>query len=88
MLLLIIRALYALVCAGAIAAFVTTELGLPEFVLNHRFMSFCILFAVSQAVTAVDALVRRKRIDIVTAIYFGLLSGVLLTPRIRAYICG
>lgn len=79
MLLLVIRALYALVCAGAIAAFVNSEKSLPEFVLNHRFMSFCILLAVSQAVTAVDALVRRKRIDVVTAIYFGLLIGVLLS---------
>ncbi len=79
MLLLVIRALYLLVCAGAIAAFVTSEQVLPEFVLNHRFMTFVILMVVSQSVTAVDALVRRKRIDVVTAIYFGLLIGVLLS---------
>lgn len=80
MLLLVIRALYAVVCAGAIAAFVTSdERLLPEFVANHRLMTFSIFLGVSQAVTAVDALVRRKRVDVVTAIYFGLLIGVLLS---------
>lgn len=79
MLLTVIRSLYALVCAGAIAALVQSETGLPPIVEAHRLLSFVVLLLLTQLVTVVDILIRKKRVEIVSAIYFGLLVGVLLS---------
>ena len=80
MLLLIIRILYAVVCAGAIAAFLGTEQSSqPLFVQQHTIATFFGLLLVSQSVTVLDILIKRKRIELISAIYFGLLVGVLLS---------
>lgn len=84
MLLIILRAVYALVCAGAIATFVSanaTEFGIarPKVVDKYPFLSFVVLLAATQAVTVFDLLVRRKRIEVISAVYFGLLIGSLLS---------
>ena len=84
MLLIILRILYAFVCAGAIATFVTptsSSFGVqpPLFVREHPFTTFVVLMLLTQSVTFVDIFVRRKRIDIISAVYFGLLVGVLLS---------
>ena len=80
MLLIIIRVIYAVVCAGAIAAYVSTEYPEPRALLEtHRFMSFCILFLLTQLVIFVDILIPQKRIDVISAVYFGLLIGFLLS---------
>jgi uncharacterized protein YacL len=79
MLLLIIRLLYFFVCAGAIAALVGNETKRPEFAETHTLATFAILFFISQIVTIVDLVVKRKRIEVISAIYFGLLIGVLLS---------
>ncbi len=80
MLLLIIRVAYLLICAGAIASFtLNSNSGAPEIVSNHPVAAFLILIAVSQSVVIIDLLVRKKRIEVVSAIYFGLLVGVLLS---------
>lgn len=79
MLLLIIRVLYAVICAGAIAAYVRSDSDfLPKFVIQHTLATFFLLLAISQAVTVGDLLIRRKRIENISAIYFGLLIGTLL----------
>ena len=80
MLLIIIRIIYAVVCAGAIAAYVSTEYPEPRALLEtHRFMSFCILFLLTQLVIFVDILIPQKRIEVISAVYFGLLIGFLLS---------
>lgn len=84
MLLIIIRAVYAFVCAGAIATYVSPgarDLGIdqPRFVADYPFLSFVVLLALTQAVTLIDLLVRRKRIEVISAVYFGLLVGALLS---------
>lgn len=84
MLLIIVRALYALVCAGAIATYVSPgarEVGIvqPRFVAGYPFLSFVVLLGLTQIVTLVDLLLRRKRIEVISAIYFGLLVGALLS---------
>ncbi len=84
MLLIIIRAVYAFVCAGAIATFVSPgapELGItqPRFIRDYPFLAFVVLLAATQIVTVVDLLVRRKRIEVISAVYFGLLIGALLS---------
>ncbi len=80
MLLLIIRVAYLLICAGAIASFtLNTNTGAPKIVRDNPVPAFILLIAISQSVVIVDLLVRKKRIEVVSAIYFGLLVGVLLS---------
>ena len=79
MLLIIIRLLYVFICAGAIAALIGNEAKRPEIANTHTFGAFFVLFGISQIVTIVDLLVKRKRIDVISAIYFGLLVGILLS---------
>jgi len=78
MLLFIIRGLYVLICAGAIAAYVSGT-GVPRFVTEHHVLTFFLLLASSQIVTVVDIVIRRKRIDLISAVYFGLLIGTMLS---------
>ncbi|MBI5759067.1 MAG: PIN/TRAM domain-containing protein [Planctomycetales bacterium] len=82
MLLIVVRFLYAAICAGAFAALVnvTYPEGTPAVPLTSQYpiTSFLVLMTVSQLVTVVDMVFRRKRIEVITAIYFGVLVGVLL----------
>jgi uncharacterized protein YacL len=84
MLLMILRVAYLLICAGAILAYITTETvagqptQLPRVIENNKALAFFVLLLISQFVTIVDVLVRKKRIEVISAIYFGILVGVLL----------
>ena len=51
----------------------------PDFVGEHPFATFLILESMALSVLVVDLLIPRKRVDVVSAIYFGLLVGVLLS---------
>ncbi|QDT93557.1 PIN/TRAM domain-containing protein [Gimesia algae] len=77
MLLISIRVLYAFVCAGAIATFVSSNP--PSPVDQSPLLAFVLLMILTQAVTCLDLLIGRKRIEVISAIYFGLLVGVLLS---------
>src|SRR3984893_3266466 len=80
MLLIIIRFIYAVVCAGAIAAYVSTDAPSPRALIEaHRFTAFVALFLLTQSVIFVDILIPRKRIEVISAVYFGLLIGFLLS---------
>lgn len=80
MLLIIIRILFAVVCAGAIAAFVSSQSPEPPPLVNaHPFVSFVVLMVLTQAVIFVDILIPRKRIEVISAVYFGLIIGFLLS---------
>lgn len=78
MLLIVLRVLYAFICAGAIAALIQPEEGLPQIIADHKFPTFFILLALTQSVTLVDLFLPRKRLDLISAVYFGLLIGSLL----------
>lgn len=84
MLLMILRVAYLLICAGAILAYITTETvagqpaALPIVIENNKVFAFFILLLISQSFTIADLMIRKKRIDIISAIYFGILIGVLL----------
>ncbi|GAB5444502.1 MAG: TRAM domain-containing protein [Fuerstiella sp.] len=84
MLLIILRIVYLLVCAGAIAAYLNPQqVGsessvLPRLVSEYPIPAFFILLMLSQVVTVADLMIRRKRIEVISAIYFGTLVGVLL----------
>jgi uncharacterized protein YacL len=80
MLLLVIRSLFVVISAGAIAAFVNAESPAPPpLVANNRFAAFAVLLLLTQLVTFIDILIPRKRIEVVSAVYFGLLIGFLLS---------
>jgi len=79
MLLMIVRAVYVLVCAGAIATYVSPGADHPVIVTEHPLAAFFVLLAATQLVTLLDLIIRRKRIEVISSIYFGLLVGVLLS---------
>jgi uncharacterized protein YacL len=117
MLLIVIRVIYAVVCAGAVFVIVQPQKlyleGLPELVNDAtsdvqnvgssleptrsapvRFrelsparklieknpaVSFVLMLLASQVITFLDLIFPRKRIDIISAVYFGLLVGWLLS---------
>ena len=83
MLLLILRIAYFCVCAGAILGyFYSGEYSdvqvIPNGIGNHPIFSFIVLLLITQVVTVVDIFIRKKRIDLISATYFGILVGVLL----------
>ncbi|MBA4030244.1 MAG: PIN/TRAM domain-containing protein [Planctomyces sp.] len=78
MLLIIIRILYAVICAGAIASFVAPSSNPPAIVGDYPLVWFFGLMLVTQAFTLADLLIPHKRLDLISSIYFGLLIGVLL----------
>ncbi len=78
MLLIIIRVLYAFVCAGAVASLVKSS-HLPPIIADYPFAAFVILMLLTQSVTFIDVFFPRKRLDLISAIYFGLLIGTLLS---------
>ncbi|MEZ6123819.1 MAG: PIN/TRAM domain-containing protein [Planctomycetaceae bacterium] len=84
MLLVILRVVYLLVCAGAILAYINPEdvdgdaTTIPRIINDHKLVAFFALLFISQIVTIADMLVRKKRIEVISAIYFGILIGVLL----------
>lgn len=84
MLLIILRVAYLLVCAGAILAYINPEdvdgsaNALPQIINNHKLVAFFVLLFLSQIVTFADMFIRKKRIEVISAIYFGILIGVLL----------
>lgn len=80
MLLFIIRMLYLLICVGAAATYTLGRgSGAPEIVEDHPVLSFVGMVAVSVSFLAMDLLIPRKRVEVASAIYFGLLIGVLLS---------
>ncbi len=76
---IILIAVYMLICAGAFLAYVTGDVKRPYFVEGNELATFIGLFLISQSVTVIDLLFRRKRIEVISAVYFGLLVGVLLS---------
>ncbi|MBS0206840.1 MAG: PIN/TRAM domain-containing protein [Planctomycetes bacterium] len=79
MLITVIRVLYAFICAGAIAAAVQVpDEKLPQIIADHKFAAFILLFGMTQILTVGDALIRHKRLEVISAVYFGLLIGSLL----------
>lgn len=79
MLLLIIRALYILICVGAIATFsFSKNVAAPTIVTENPLPAFLVMLLLTMSILMVDVLIPRKRVEVMSAIYFGLLIGVLL----------
>ena len=79
MLLFIIRALYIVVCVGALATFAYNPTDMtPEAIKVYPVPWFLFFVTLALSVLLIDVLTPQKRIEVIAAIYFGLLIGVLL----------
>ena len=78
MLFIIIRAVYLIVCAGAVGTWVATNEH-HELVIKYPLLSFVVLMLITQTATLLDVGMRRFSLPVISAIYFGLLVGWLLS---------
>jgi uncharacterized protein YacL len=77
--LLIIRILFIVVAFGGIATYVSTSPDAPEIVAKNRFIAFLVMLPVPIAVLVIDLLTPRKRVEVMSGVFVGLLIGVLLS---------
>ncbi|MFV1992166.1 MAG: PIN/TRAM domain-containing protein [Acidimicrobiales bacterium] len=71
---------YAIVCVGAIVTYVTQfDEKLPQLILYNMGLSTLVMILLTQLAPVVDLLFRKKRLEVISAIYFGLLIGILLS---------
>jgi uncharacterized protein YacL len=79
--LAITRILYVAICTGAIVSYLSpsADRSMPKFVQEHPVLTFFIVLAITQAALIIDLVVRRKRIEVISAVYFGLVIGFLLS---------
>ena len=77
MALIVLRCIF-LLCAGGVSAIINTSLnsGTSEWV---PWLTFIAIMTTASVVVIADVSVPRKRIDTISAVYFGVLIGVLLT---------
>jgi uncharacterized protein YacL len=82
MLLLIIRAVFLLVAAGlgVRLAGIISQVDSPR----HGVIAFVVVCALAVAVVVADYFTPRKKIQTISAIYFGLIVGVILSDLIRS----
>jgi len=82
MLLIVVRIFYVFVCAGAIATYISNPspvLPVPAVVETHTFAAFLVMLALTQIFTVIDILFRQKSIRVISAVYFGLMVGIVLS---------
>lgn len=77
--LLVVRILYIVIAIGGIGTYVSKSPDVPEIIENHRFAAFFVLLLIALAILVIDFLTPRKRVEVMSAIYVGLLIGVLLS---------
>ncbi|TVP98846.1 MAG: PIN/TRAM domain-containing protein [Planctomycetaceae bacterium] len=77
MALIILRCIF-LICAGGASAIINASL--PDGTASHMpWTVFLVVMGLAMAAIVADIFVPRKQIDTISAVYFGLLVGVLLT---------
>src|SRR5438552_12675419 len=82
--LLIVRIVFVLVAAGLAVRVIQSDVLLPPSVpVWQRWAVFIGLLALALVTVGFDALVRRKQLDLISAVYFGLLIGLFLTYVLR-----
>ncbi|MEZ6068481.1 MAG: TRAM domain-containing protein [Planctomycetaceae bacterium] len=80
MLLFVIRVIYFLIAVGAIVTYVAApDTGAPQVIKQHPVAAAAIMITVASLILLLDVLIPRKPVEIVSAVYFGLLIGVLLS---------
>ncbi len=75
MALIILRLVFLMVAAGLATLLITGE----QFRSEYPWVDFIGVITIATIVLAIDVLVPRKRLDIISAVYFGALVGLFLT---------
>ncbi|MCY2994113.1 MAG: TRAM domain-containing protein [Planctomycetota bacterium] len=73
--LVILRCIFLMVAAGLATFFVVDQ----RFYTGHTWLVFVSVLAVAGVAIGVDVLVPRKRVETISAVYFGILVGLVLT---------
>lgn len=76
--LLVVRILYFVISFGGIGLYVARSQDVPSIIGDNRVAAFFLLIAIALLVVVIDYLTPRKRVEVMSAIYLGLLIGVLL----------
>ncbi|TWT47283.1 PIN/TRAM domain-containing protein [Botrimarina hoheduenensis] len=82
MALLILRLVFLMVAAGLGAQVANSDL-LPKYPTYLPTLVFGVVFMTGIAVIAIDVVTRRKRLDVITAVYFGITIGLFLTYVVK-----
>ncbi|QDV72269.1 PIN/TRAM domain-containing protein [Botrimarina mediterranea] len=82
MALIILRLVFLMVAVGLGIQIASSEL-LPKYPPNLPPLAFGLVVVVAVAVLVIDVLIRRKRIEVITAVYFGLIIGLFLTYIVK-----
>jgi uncharacterized protein YacL len=78
-LLIALRIVYFFISALAIAGFLRPGAGvIPPAVENHPLVAVIVVLIITQLAVGVDLLIAKKRIEIITAIYLGLVIGAAI----------
>jgi uncharacterized protein YacL len=73
--LVILRCVFLVVAGGVATFFITND----QLQLRYPWVVFALVMVIAATTIAVDVLLPRKRLDAITAVYFGLLVGIFLT---------
>jgi uncharacterized protein YacL len=80
LLLITSRVVFFIVCTSAIAMYlVSTNPSPPELLQRQPLVTFVVLLLLTQSATIIDMLLPKKRIEIISSVYFGLLIGFLIS---------
>jgi uncharacterized protein YacL len=79
MALIILRSIFILIAVGIAGQLINSPLVRGRFGESFSLMAFGFTLLASIAVIGIDVLFKRKRIETISAVYFGLLIGLLLT---------
>lgn len=77
--LLVLRLLLIIVAAGAFATFINQQQTIPDSVGQNSLVVFCLMMGVVLAAIFADMTIKRKRVEDLSALYFGLLIGFMLS---------
>ncbi|HVX12799.1 MAG TPA: PIN domain-containing protein [Pirellulales bacterium] len=80
--LIVLRLMYFLVAAGGAVSLVQSKT-MPKDPTWLPWAIFGTIMVVSAAIVAIDWLLPRKRLDIISSVYFGLIVGLFLTYVVR-----
>jgi uncharacterized protein YacL len=75
MALIILRCVFLMVAAGLGTLFITDK----QFASNYPWADFIGVIVIASLALTIDVAMPRKRLDIITAVYFGVLVGLFLT---------
>ena len=78
MALIILRCIF-LICAGSVSALINSRLAPQAVSASTPYLIFVGIMLAAVSVVVTDIYVRRKRIDTISSVYFGVLIGMLLT---------